>query len=386
MLGKFKFVTAAAIISLAVPIAGHAKSDVVIDVSEAASLETSAEPATSAPQGMEASMMALIAKIFAGDDKLPPIAPAQLTKAEKAVTKLLPDGTLAKMIGGMIQRIALPIIDMTSDMSNYKIMEKTGIYDGTVEKLDEKSRAEIAALLDPTRKQRGQMFLDAAMPLLNKAIGVMEVPMRNGLARAYARKFSVDQLNQLNAFFATPTGSFYATESYALQADPEIMKAVFQSFPLMIEQMKGSSKEMDIAVAKLPKERSLADLNDTEMAKLASLLGVSVDKLKEQRELSSAAAVAAADAANTAAEAAEGAATAVEDPTANESGEEPWYDKENWAKATKKKVDALDSAYNKASEKSSSSYAAWEDAHNKAVADTRERYQAEGWQPEAKAE
>jgi hypothetical protein len=375
MIKHIKFVTAAAIMALAVSSAVHAKSAVAADES---AITASAD--TGAAAGMNNKFLDILTKIFGGEDKGPPIAPAQLTKAEKVVGKLMPDGTLGKMMGGMIQRIALPIIEMMPDMSNYEIMNKSGVDESAVENLDEKQRKEITALFDPTRKGRGQMMMDTMMPLFTKTMNIMEVPMRKGLSRAYARKFSAEQLTQINGFFATPTGSVYASESYALQADPEVMRAIFQAFPMMIEQFKASGPDLDKAMAKLPKERGLADLNDAEMTKLAGLLGVPVATLEEQRDVGSAVDAAAGDAAAVAAEAAAAGSFA------NETGEEPWYDKENWTKATKKKVEALDSAYNKASEKSSVSYATWEAAFNKAVADTRQRYLAQGWKAEPKAE
>jgi hypothetical protein len=378
MIKQIKFVTAAAIMALAVPIVGHAKGAAA---AEAADATASTQPADAgAAGGMNNKFLDILAKIFGGEDKGPPIAPAQLIKAEKIVGKLMPDGTLGKMMGGMIQRIALPIIEMMPDMSNYEIMNKSGVDESAVENLDEKQRKEITALFDPTRKGRGQLMMDTMMPLFTKTMNIMEVPMRTGLSRAYARKFSAEQLTQINGFFATPTGSVYASESYALQADPEVMRAMFQAFPVMIEQFKASGPDLDKAMAKLPKERGLADLNDAEMTKLAGLLGVPVATLEEQRDVGSAV-DAAAEATDAAAAAAEVAGS-----FANETGEEPWYNKENWAKATKKKVEALDSAYNKASEKSSASYAAWEDAFNKAVADTRETYMARGWKAEPIAE
>jgi Uncharacterized protein conserved in bacteria (DUF2059) len=380
MIRKFKFVTAAAIIALAMPIAGQAKEAVPAEAAEGASTQ----PETVAAPVKDADIFGMLAKIFNGDDQGPPIAPAQIKMAEKAVGKLMPDGTLGKMIGGMVQKIITPIMETMPDMSATEIMNKTGIYDGVSDNLNDQSRKEITALLDPTRKERGQKAIDTMIPLLSKVMTAIEGPMRTGLSRAYARKFTAQQLTQINVFFATPAGSAYAAESYALQADPEVMRAMVQAMPVMFKQLKASASDLDKGMAALPKERRLADLNDTEMAKLAGLLNVPVASLEEQRNLMGTV-DAAAQAAAAAGDAA-GEAAAVDDSYANETGNEPWYDKENWAKGTKKKVDALSAAYEKISDKSSASYARWESAFNKAVADTRQRYLLEGWKPEAKAE
>src|SRR5690606_39986387 len=57
-------------------------------------------------------------------------------------------------------------------------------------------------------------------PLISEVLADMEPPMRTGMAKAYARKFSGAQLTDLNTFLATPTGQLYAGEWMALQADP----------------------------------------------------------------------------------------------------------------------------------------------------------------------
>src|SRR3546814_2282127 len=63
---------------------------------------------------------------------------------------------------------------------------------------------------------------------------LLEPPMREGMAKAYARKFTADQLGELNGFFATPTGQAYASEWMAAQADPEVMLAVAKAVPPMV--------------------------------------------------------------------------------------------------------------------------------------------------------
>src|SRR3546814_7918928 len=78
-------------------------------------------------------------------------------------------------------------------------------------------------MFDPHRKEREEQITNVIKPLISEALADMEPPMRDGLAKAYARKFTGAQLTDLNSFLATPTGKLYADEWMALQADPEVM-------------------------------------------------------------------------------------------------------------------------------------------------------------------
>ena len=191
--------------------------------------------------------------------------------------------------------------------------------------------------------------------------------MRNGMAYAYARKFNAQQLGDMNAFFATPTGKAYADEWMSLQADPEVMLAMIKAVPPMINKFMDRGPELEGKFKDLPKEKQLSDLTDAELAKLAKLMKVDVKVLKEQRDQwatptddAEAAAVDAADAADAAAEAAADAADAA-------GGDwDPAYDRENWTETDRTRVEELEAA---ASEASSAAY----DAEQTAIANAREK-------------
>ena len=40
---------------------------------------------------------------------------------------------------------------------------------------------------------------------------------------AYARRFTVSQLNEIKAFFLTPTGQIYGEQSQTLMTDPDVV-------------------------------------------------------------------------------------------------------------------------------------------------------------------
>src|SRR3546814_5942720 len=103
---------------------------------------------------------------------------------------------------------------------------KSGVESDRIAAPDADTRSAVADLFDPWRQQREDQITQVVKPLIGEALADLEPPMRDGMAKAYARKFSADQLGELNAFFATPTGRIYAGECMAAQADPEALLAV----------------------------------------------------------------------------------------------------------------------------------------------------------------
>jgi Uncharacterized protein conserved in bacteria (DUF2059) len=382
MLRKQTFKTGIAVIlALSAPAAVYAQAE-----DGSAATEISADGITS--QSEEDAMLAVFTKIFDTAENKTPIDPVQLKLAETTASKLMPNGSMKNMMNQMINTYMTPIMNILPEMSSTEIMLKVGIYEGEIENLNDEKRKAITAMLDPTRKERGKQFVDVMTPLLDETMALLEPPMRTGISRAYARKFSAEQLRQINGFFATPTGALYAAESYPIQADPEVMQAMFKAMPKLIETLKKKVPSVEAGMKSLPKERELSDLSKAEMASLAKLLNVKVAALEEQREIMSTGVataeatdvdVAAMDAAIAAGDAAASAAEA--SPYADETGDEPWYSEENWAKADRTKTDAAFKKRDKAETESSAAYSVWADAFEKAVGNAREKYKAEGWKP-----
>jgi hypothetical protein len=367
----------AAILALSPPVAVYAQAQ-----ASAATDMTVTE--TGAPQSQEDAMLAMITKMFDTPENSAPIDPAQLKLGEAAAAKLLPAGSLKTMMNKMIDMMMTPIMNAFPEMSSGEIMMKTGIYEGEIENLNEETRKTITAMLDPTRKERGKQMVTVMEPLLNETMAMLEPPMRTGISRAYARKFSAAQLRAINGFFATPTGAVFAAESYPMQADPEVMRAIVKAVPELMKTLKTKGPGLETEFKKLPKERALADLNKDEMASLAALLKVDVAKLEEQREaMANSGAEAMLEAGDVAAAAADAAAATTQ--YADETGTEPWYEEDNWAKADRTRATAAFKKREKAEAASTAAYGIWAAAFDKAVAASRTKYQAAGWKPDPAA-
>lgn len=300
--------------------------------------------------------IALIEKMFDTSD-LPPIDPARLTLAQQTTAALIPAGSIEKMVDNLYGKMFKTIMGEFGGQSDLLLSIKTGVETDQIAKLDEATKGKVADMFDPHRKERDEQINRVIKPLISEVLADMEPPMREGLAKAYARKFTGAQLTDLNSFLATPTGNLYASEWMALQADPEVMVAVIKAVPPLVTKFIDRAPEVEKDLKELPKEKQLSDFDDKEIGKLAKLMKVDVSVLKEQRDMwktdmeatdavaaeaaddyavDAAADVATAEAAADAAEAAADAAVAVE-ATA--------YDRSNWSEADRKRVEELEAAY-----------------------------------------
>lgn len=337
---------------------------------ELSSEQMAAEAKAKMQKDIDAAL-ALIEKIY-GVDQLPAIPPAQLALAKKTTGALVPAGSLEKMMDNLYGKLFRGFLGEFGGVSDLMLSYKTGVESEKIAALDQPTRDKIADIFDPQRKAREEQIMANVKPIMSEVLRDLETPMRDGMAAAFARKFSADQLTQMNAFFATPAGSAYASEWMALQADPEVMLAIIRSVPPMIDKWVDRAPELEGKFKDLPKEKQLTDLSDAELTKLAGLLQVDVQTLKDQRDLYKSvddAAMEATDATEAAIAAGEAsdAAMAVDDYG-------PWYERENWSAEDLAKVEAIEAESNEIFGRSM-------EAQQAAIDNARKRLEKEGASP-----
>ena len=359
MMSKFKTMLLAGTFALA-PLSANAQEAPVAEVVAAddqgdVSSETYAADAKAKMQKEMDAAIALVEKMF-DTSSLPPIEPARLSLAQQTMGALIPTGSLEKMIDNLYGKMFKTIMAELGGQSDLMLSIKTGVESDKIATLDEATKTKVADIFDPHRKEREDQITRVIKPLISEALTDLERPMREGMAKAYARKFSAAQLTDLNSFLATPTGRLYANEWMALQADPEVMVAVMKALPPMVTKFMDRGPQIEKDMKELPKEKQLSDFSDKELASLAKLMKVDVKVLKEQRDMwktdvieATEAADAAADASydGSAADAAAGAAEAAADAAAaatDYASDDPAYDRSNWSVADLKRVEDLETA------------------------------------------
>ncbi|MFV0645528.1 MAG: DUF2059 domain-containing protein, partial [Sphingomonadaceae bacterium] len=139
---------------------------------------------------------------------------------------------------------------------------------------DDEALASAQAIFDPAYAERQEIGKSAMFQYMTDLMNKVEPPYREGLTRAYAKRFSNEELTELNRFFSTPVGGHYAGESILIYADPQVMASMNQFIPEMMESLPKFMNDMEARMAELPAGRGYGDLSNAEREQLASLLGV----------------------------------------------------------------------------------------------------------------
>ena len=205
---------------------------------------------------------------------------ARLPAATSVVEKIFPDGTYAKMMeetmGGMMEGFFGELLSQP----NAEVSRLTGVLAEDLIDVDAEAMSEALALLDPQNEARNKVIGQMSIDLMSKTMTSIEPAYREGLARAYAVRFTEAELTELDAYFQTPVGAKYAAESLLIFSDPQVMAAMNEMAPAMIGAMPEVMAGTIEAAEEFPEPRSFSDLSPAEQARLADLLGVTEAELR----------------------------------------------------------------------------------------------------------
>ena len=211
-----------------------------------------------------------------------PMDPARLAAATTTVDYIFPNGTYAKLMKGSLDSVLKMTMGTLDDMPIKQLAGIGGLNEDELKGLGNGTLAEIMAIYDPAYQQRMELGMTAMMGEMSKMMATFEPAMREGLSQAYAKRFTAEQLGDLNRFFATPTGTAYAADSMMLFMDPAVMEKMQKMMPELMKQMPAMIGAMETATAQLPKARTYKELSKAERTKLAKLLGVTEAQLARQ--------------------------------------------------------------------------------------------------------
>lgn len=204
----------------------------------------------------------------------------RLATATRIAGKLLPDGAYRKMMDGTLDQMIGSITKQFLDIPARDIASVVGLSADQIGQMSTASIREIASIMDPAFEERMALVSKVMMPEMINLVSKMEPQMRGGLAEAYAARFDLGQLTELEAFFATPTGNKYAAESMLVYTDPAVISRMQTMMPEMMKAMPDMMQKVAKAGESLPKPKTIKQLSRDERQRLADLLGVSPTKLK----------------------------------------------------------------------------------------------------------
>ncbi|ATY32997.1 DUF2059 domain-containing protein [Sphingomonas psychrotolerans] len=182
--------------------------------------------------------------------------PARLTTAEKVVAKLVPQGIYLR-----IMRDAFP------QMMDAMIARMSGM---TAADLDEKDKSgktleQLAAEKDPAFRERMTIMTRVMGEEMGKVMDKLEPRVRAAVGKAFARRFTLQQLSDMDVFFATPSGAAFAKDYLLTFMDPEMLQEMSASMPEMMRAMPEIMKRVEKETAHLPPPPKSEGDTDTEV-------------------------------------------------------------------------------------------------------------------------
>lgn len=237
-------------------------------------------PGTNEPTSEELDAIgALFGDMFGAADPLSPEEEARLEPAMLVVAKLFPVGTYTKMMEESLAPMMDQIMGGMGVSPAIQLAALTGIDPLTLAGMDEARLDDALALLDPAASDRNAAMGSAMANLIGEVMVEMEPAYRSGLARAYAVRFTAEELSDLAAYFETPVGEKYAAESFLIFADPQVMASMNEMMPAMMDRMPAMMEMMGQAAAEFPEGRTFSALGAEERSQLANLLSFSEEEL-----------------------------------------------------------------------------------------------------------
>jgi hypothetical protein len=205
---------------------------------------------------------------------------ARLEASRRVAERVMPKGYVTKILSGTMDQLMTGMVDQMMDVPLRDLVAKFGLEPEEVKKLGPGTTRELMEILDPAFSQRTELSTKAMFKVMGSIMTEMEPEMREGMAVAYANRFSVAELADLDRFFGSPVGAKYAEQSLTIMTDPDFQKRMQAMMPKILEAMPIIVKETTAATAGLPKPRTPDQLTKAERAKLAALFGIDESKLK----------------------------------------------------------------------------------------------------------
>lgn len=268
---------------------GTALSLLIAPLSLAAQEETRAETGTDetaidgpAPAADDADemqqAMAMLGAMFPAEP-LTAEQEGRLPQAQRIIDRMIPEGTMSEMMGSMFEKMLGPIMQASSSPATGTITSATGFAAYDLDLTTEQTE-ELASLFDPAWAERQKREMAVLPSVMAQMMNAMEPGMRKAMAELYAINFNPQELNEIEAFFMTETGTTYARKSFTMSSDPRVMSATMEAMPTIMGAIGTMEQAITEASADLPAKRSFAELTPAEQAKVADLTGYSVEDIE----------------------------------------------------------------------------------------------------------
>ena len=194
----------------------------------------------------QAAQMSIYADmaVKAIDRLLPPQPdpdPARLALARTVMNGFMPVGSYVRMTNVMTDNFMTGVYDRVMAMTGTQLSNAVGlpIASGPDEALTIHQRA---SKDDPMFDTRIKAYVAEMKYQMKDTLTIMEPKLREGIARAMARRFDANQLADLNRFFVTDTGRAFGQDMMLLWVDGDVFRGMIAAMPEMMRTMPSSAE------------------------------------------------------------------------------------------------------------------------------------------------
>lgn len=212
-------------------------------------------------------------------DPLTPEQEALLPLATQMAGHVMPEGAFRTAMDGMTGPMMDAMLGDPESSPRVRLAEISGVEAEDLDRLSDEDAQEALDIFDPQYAARTQRTSKAFTGLMGKLMTAIEPSYREGLARAFARRFDEAEMRELLTFFATPLGAKFAAQSFLVQYDPQIMGFMEALGPATAKLVPEMTAEFAAIEAEFGGSRDFSQLSAAERARAARLIG------KSEREL-----------------------------------------------------------------------------------------------------
>ena len=207
---------------------------------------TKAAPNAATKAADQAASMSMFADmaVKALDRILPPQAdpePARLALARTTMDGFMPAGSYGRMMNVLTDNAMNHVYGRLMGMTGTELSNAIGLPLSSGPNAGLTLR-EQASKGDPMFDARIKAYVAAFKDETMMSMAIIEPKMREGMARAMARRFNALQLAELNRFFATETGRAFGQDMMLLWIDGDVFRSMFAAMPELMRSMPQSAK------------------------------------------------------------------------------------------------------------------------------------------------
>lgn len=207
---------------------------------------TKAAPHAATKAADQAAAMSMFADmaVKALDRILPPQAdpePARLALARTTMDGFMPAGSYGRMMNVLTDNAMNHVYGRLMGMTGTELSNAIGLPLSSGPNAGLTLR-EQASKGDPMFDARIKAYVAAFKDETKASMAIIEPKMREGMARAVARRFNALQLVELNRFFATETGRAFGQDMMLLWIDGDVFRGIFAAMPELMRSMPQSAK------------------------------------------------------------------------------------------------------------------------------------------------